>query len=161
LQAPFLPEITGRIWRNTTAAAQYINAQPDMIYTFSDGKGLDRTILVTEEWHDYMKSNLGILQGWTDYNLIMYLQRRNPSVPGIASKIYPPQERKLEAVKAYWKAVITAVPVQNIYSGELMTVKDISIDHFVPWSYVAHDELWNLVPTTKSLNSSKSNRLPK
>ncbi|MBE5919975.1 MAG: hypothetical protein E7272_09045 [Pseudobutyrivibrio ruminis] len=27
-------------------------------------------------------------------------------------------------------------------------VKDISIDHFVPWSYVAHDEMWNLNPTT-------------
>ena len=161
LQAPFMLGITSNIWRNTTAATQYINMQPDLIYKFSDGKGLDKFVLVNVEWHDYMKSNLGILEGWIDYNLIMYLQRRNPSVPGIASKIYPPQERKLDAAKAYWKAVITAVPVQNIYSGDLMTVKDISIDHFVPWSYVAHDELWNLVPTTKSLNSSKSNRLPK
>ena len=41
-----------------------------------------------------------------------------------------------------------------------MTTKDISIDHFVPWSYVAHDELWNLVPTTKAVNSSKNNNLP-
>jgi len=39
-------------------------------------------------------------------------------------------------------------------------VKDISIDHFVPWSYVAHDEMWNLNPTTKSINSFKSNKLP-
>lgn len=38
--------------------------------------------------------------------------------------------------------------------------KNISIDHFVPWSYVAHDELWNLTPTTRSINSSKSNSLP-
>ena len=37
----------------------------------------------------------------------------------------------------------------------------MSIDHFVPWSYVAHDELWNLSPTTRSINSSKSNKLPK
>jgi hypothetical protein len=36
----------------------------------------------------------------------------------------------------------------------------ISVDHFVPWQYVAHDELWNLHPTTKSINSSKSNLLP-
>lgn len=36
----------------------------------------------------------------------------------------------------------------------------ISVDHFVPWQYVAHDELWNLHPTTKSINSSKSNNLP-
>ena len=30
----------------------------------------------------------------------------------------------------------------------------------MPWSYVAHDELWNLHPTTKAINSSKSNNLP-
>ena len=36
----------------------------------------------------------------------------------------------------------------------------MSIDHFVPWSYVASDELWNLIPTERSINSSKSNNLP-
>ena len=41
-----------------------------------------------------------------------------------------------------------------------MTAKGLSIDHFVPWSYVASDELWNLIPTAKSVNSSKSNNLP-
>ena len=30
----------------------------------------------------------------------------------------------------------------------------------MPWQYVAHDELWNLHPTTRSINSSKSNGLP-
>lgn len=30
----------------------------------------------------------------------------------------------------------------------------------MPWSFVAHDLLWNLIPTTKSVNSSKSNNLP-
>ena len=42
----------------------------------------------------------------------------------------------------------------------LLNEKNISIDHFVPWSYVAHDELWNLTPTTRCINSSKSNSLP-
>lgn len=36
----------------------------------------------------------------------------------------------------------------------------MSIDHFVPRSYVSHDELWNLIPMRRSLNSSKNNRLP-
>lgn len=52
------------------------------------------------------------------------------------------------------------LPVIDIYEDQLLDFKDISIDHFVPWSYVAHDELWNLNPTTKSANSSKSNLLP-
>ncbi len=51
-------------------------------------------------------------------------------------------------------------PITEIYGNELLTDKDISIDHFVPWSYVAHDEFWNLHPTTRSINSSKSNNLP-
>ncbi len=92
--------------------------------------------------------------------MILYLQRRNPSVPGIADKLYPPQERKLEKVKKYWRMIIALEGVQEIYDEQLLTEKDISIDHFVPWSYVAHDELWNLSPTTKSINSSKSNHLP-
>lgn len=34
-----------------------------------------------------------------------------------------------------------------------------SIDHLIPWSYIYNDDLWNLVYTHKSCNSSKSNRL--
>ena len=54
--------------------------------------------------------------------------------------------------------------IYDIYTGkEIETIikdKELSIDHFIPWSYVAHDELWNLTPTSKSINSSKSNNLP-
>lgn len=51
-------------------------------------------------------------------------------------------------------------PVREIYGHNEIETGDMSIDHFVPWSYVAHDELWNLHPTTRSINSSKSNNLP-
>ena len=56
---------------------------------------------------------------------------------------------------------MTVQPVVEIYGNGELTEKDISIDHFVPWSYVANDEIWNLHPTTKSINSSKSNHLPR
>ncbi len=45
--------------------------------------------------------------------------------------------------------------------GNLIREKKYDIDHFVPWSFVMNDELWNLMPMDSSLNSSKSNRLPK
>lgn len=93
-------------------------------------------------------------------NLIQYLQRRNPSVPGIVDKLYLPKERNLEKVKKYWKMIVSIKPVCEIYGEERLNEKNISIDHFVPWSYVAHDELWNLTPTIRSMNSRKSNRLP-
>ena len=30
----------------------------------------------------------------------------------------------------------------------------------MPWSFVTHDLLWNLIPTSKEVNSSKSDNLP-
>lgn len=36
---------------------------------------------------------------------------------------------------------------------------DISIDHLIPWSYMFSDDIWNLVYTHKSCNSSKSNKM--
>ena len=80
-------------------------------------------------------------------------------MPGIADKLYPPQERKLKRVIQYWKLITELRPVKEIYGKHLVTPELISIDHFVPWSYVAHDEFWNLHPTTKSINSSKGNHL--
>jgi CRISPR/Cas system Type II protein with McrA/HNH and RuvC-like nuclease domain len=37
---------------------------------------------------------------------------------------------------------------------------DYDLDHFIPWSFVSHDLLWNLIPSDGSINSSKSNKLP-
>lgn len=47
-----------------------------------------------------------------------------------------------------------------IYSGERLEVQNLSLDHFLPWSFVCHDRAWNPVPTSKAIYSSKSNRLP-
>jgi hypothetical protein len=38
--------------------------------------------------------------------------------------------------------------------------EDYDLDHFIPWSFVSHNLLWNLLPSDSSINSSKSNRLP-
>ena len=56
--------------------------------------------------------------------------------------------------------------IKDIYTGEYFSKEKyeengpLSIDHFLPWSFVGHDELWNLVPTFRNVNSSKSNSLP-
>lgn len=160
LQAPLIPTPDTKLWYRTRAMADYINSQDGIMYVIEHRGALDSRIIIDDNWMEYLLSNLAILVGWTDYNLITYLQRRNPTVPGISDKIYPPQERKLTAATNYWKHLINTCEVRDIYTGEELTSKDLSIDHFVPWSYVASDELWNLIPTTKSVNSCKSNNLP-
>ncbi len=163
LQAPFMSQIKGSQWHvPKTQLIDKINQQPHLIYYFREVNGLKTTISIQEEWFNYIRKNQEIIKGWLQYNMIIYLQKRNPNVPGISDKLYAPKERKLEKVKKYWKLVLTLQPMKEIYGHNLLDneSKDISIDHFVPWSYVAHDELWNLHPTTSSINSSKSNHLP-
>ena len=161
LQAPFMPSVRGKEWDlSKPKLAARINQEERLIYYFQIIQGLQSEICVQPEWVAYITQNQEIIKGWIQFNMIMYLQKRNPSVPGIANKLYPPQERKMERVKKYWKAIVTVSPIHDIYGNEEMTQNNLSIDHFVPWSYVAHDELWNLHPTTRSINSSKSNYLP-
>ncbi len=161
LQAPFLEKFRTNTWNcGTKELANRINRQKHLLYYFDEVSSLLTRIHIDPDWAVYLKENQEILRGWIQYNMILYLQRRNPSVPGISDKLYPPQERKLEHVKKYWKLLCSLEPFHEIYNGVEMTRNNISIDHFVPWSYVAHDEFWNLHPTTRSINSSKSNNLP-
>lgn len=48
----------------------------------------------------------------------------------------------------------------DFYSGEPLADNDISVDHVIPWSFMYSDDIWNLVLTSKSHNSSKSNSIP-
>lgn len=73
------------------------------------------------------------------------------------------KHRKLENVRELWLsyAKINKKPLIDIYDDNIILEKQLSIDHFIPWSYVANDELWNLVPMDRNHNSSKGNQLPK
>ena len=160
LHAPFM-KLKGNEWAGSKRnLADRINEHQGLIYRFDTISGLTSRIEIDSLWAEYIRNNYEIIKGWIQYNMIQYLQRRNPSVPGIPNKLEPPQERKLTKVKTYWQTILNIQPVHEIYGDNIITADSFSIDHFVPWSYVAHDELWNLNPTTKSLNSSKSNNLP-
>lgn len=162
LQAPFLNNVKGRDWKKPEKElAAKINQEKRLVYYFTIVQGLKSKISLQEEWIQYIKENQEILKGWVQYHLVEYLQRRNPNVPGIIHKLYAPQTRKLGKVIKYWKTVAEVRSLKDIYTGTELSPQMISIDHFIPWSYVVHDEFWNLVPTTKSANSSKGNRLPK
>ncbi len=163
IQSPFLDEIKidKKEWDWPSELCQKINGQKRLLYYYDAFQQLSTTIMINEDWVPYLLRNKEILLGWMQINLIHYLQKRNPSVPGIADKLSAPHSRDINRVREYWKKIIIRKPeITDIYGQVKLTDKPISVDHFVPWQYVAHDELWNLHPTTRSINSSKSNGLP-
>ncbi|MCF8019478.1 MAG: HNH endonuclease [Vallitaleaceae bacterium] len=126
----------------------------------------NKMIIVDPHWMDYINENQAVIKGWLQNKLIIYLQVKNPSVPSIPFKLEPPSSRNLTKATNYWKRFNMVEPIKDIYTGKPLTSEyykklgAFSIDHFIPWSFVLHDELWNLMPTFKHINSSKSDKLP-
>lgn len=162
LLSPFVQEMDKEIWKyGEKKIAEILNGHSQLMYYFIDVNSLYSQIEMQPSWIAYIQKNGEIILGWIYYNLVTYLQKRNPNVPGIPNKLYPPQTRQnLEKAKKYWKAVAAAVPIRDIYANSILDPREIVMDHFVPWSYLTHDELWNLNPTRKEVNSRKSNYLP-
>ncbi|MCI1581435.1 MAG: HNH endonuclease [Clostridium beijerinckii] len=125
----------------------------------------ENCIRIKENWCNYLKYNYRIIQGWAYYRLVCFLQKRNPNVPGIAMKLEAPKNRDLREQTKIWKQVIEQRHITDLYTGLDFTETNyndygvLSIDHFIPWSFVLHDQMWNLVPTFKNINSKKSDNL--
>lgn len=48
----------------------------------------------------------------------------------------------------------------DFYTGKILKENEISIDHVIPWPFMYSDDIWNLVITSKLINSRKSNTTP-
>ena len=141
-----------------------LSGDENLFYTIINGVGLQKRIRLNPHWRKFLVKNYSVIRSWVQYNKAQFLQDRNPGVPGIIYKICPENEelRKLEQARDLWRTVveITGQPIMEIYTGRTIPFDLLSIDHFVPRSYISNDELWNLTPMRKPLNSSKNNKLP-
>ena len=60
--------------------------------------------------------------------------------------------------KDQWLEMMKFFDFRCAYSGERLTKKTRSIDHIVPLNSGGDNMIWNMVPMTRSLNSSKSTK---
>ena len=126
----------------------------------------DDSIRLNDSWRSFLIENLGIVQSFAEHHLALYLQARNPNVPGVVNKLRAPTTRQLTVARDFWRFVRSdfekagkPAEFQDIYS-ERQLGDSFSIDHFLPWSFVVHDLLWNLTPVEAATNSSKNDVLP-
>lgn len=166
LQAPFLGKLSDKEWRDFRYIETKAMQDARLLYYYEQLPGKARQIRMNEKWVGYRQKNEAIIRGWIQNEIIQYLQRRNPNVPGIPFKIRPPEKRDLKSAMNFWSVIIEHHQLKDIYTGKTLNSENFNelgkmhIDHFVPWSYLASDEIWNLTPTFAKINISKSNQLP-
>jgi hypothetical protein len=121
-------------------------------------------ITVNNNWFFYISKNAKILKDYTYWNLASFLQNRNPLIPDIINKLIKPAKRNALTYQRnnFWNIYLSEKnDVRCIFTNEKLNVTNYQLDHFVPYSWVSHDLIWNLVPILSGFNSSKNNKLPR
>lgn len=150
------------IRRMTAYIEAFNNNFTSLPYTLGTGSKLSKEVRFHPDWMRMVQDNTVSILGWIQYEKVKWLQNNNPEVPGLVYKLAPMDEkmRKLGKVRKLWQGVLEYREIRDVFTGETINPGQYDIDHFIPWSFVMNDELWNLMPMDSSLNSAKSNRLP-
>jgi hypothetical protein len=123
----------------------------------------ENEIEINPSWKGYITSNAKVLKDFCYWNLALFLQGKNPNVPAIPNKLIKPAQRSglIKQRTQFWDIVLGKLgSIKCIYTGEKLTVGNYAVEHFIPYNFVSHDLIWNLIPADKSFNSSKSDKLP-
>lgn len=125
---------------------------------------LDKELItINDNWFSNITQNAKILKDFTYWNLALFLQNRNPLIPDIVNKLIKPAKRNALTYQRnnFWNIYLNEKnDVRCIFTNEKLDVSNYQLDHFVPYSWVSHDLIWNLVPILSRFNSSKNNKLP-
>lgn len=122
----------------------------------------DSHIEINPSWIDYLQTNSGILKSFCYWKLSLYLQKHNPNVPDIPNKLIKPAKRNsLNEQRKFWNTVIREFgQIDCIYTNSKLDVGNFAVEHFIPYSFVSHDLMWNLIPANPTFNCSKNDKLP-
>ncbi|MCG5531641.1 hypothetical protein LRD18_12410 [Halorhodospira halochloris] len=135
------------------------------LYRFDADSDRDCTAIIWHpEWAAYFQQHYALTHAWAAWHWLQYMQRRNPATPGLPKKLFPPVGRdSMTRQTRFWREVLKHPKGQGlrcIYSNAQLTPEHFALDHYLPWSFVVHNQLWNLLPTPAQVNSSKSNNIP-
>lgn len=134
------------------------NFSNNVLYTLQE-----QEIIINPIWAKYLIVNSKVLKDFCYWNLALFLQAKNPSVPDIPNKLIKPAIRNglLKQRKQFWDLVLNDMgSIKCIYTGKQLTLGNYAVEHFIPFNFVSHDLIWNLIPADKIFNSTKSDKLP-
>lgn len=150
---------------NQDVAWRFPNANDFEIYKLEPEKILVKKLLITSLDNAKLLADYGVLlMQLINYKWVQLLELYNRS-PRIASKISGFDRGQIDRKNlAKYKAILLRQfknrDVIDFYTGKVLQENEISIDHVIPWSFMYSDDIWNLVITSKSSNSSKLNKIP-
>jgi len=119
----------------------------------------NKNIKIYSESVIFFKKNYELLHKALILEWAKFLEKTN-FTPKLIAKIENLGEHKRSSLNKY-KKILTRVDNECFYCNTDLKNEKIHIDHFIPWSYIFEDEIWNLVLSCSSCNLKKSDYLAK
>ena len=125
-------------------------------------KEKEKKIILQNEWVKYILDHYELLELWLVHEWAKYMKLYNPGIENLIGKLkYPDLKREsLTYNRNFWKKIIHNKNIKCIFTNKKLENSDFDIDHYICWNYLGHDEHWNLLPISKTINIKKSNKIP-
>lgn len=130
-----------------------------MIYGFSKKQ---KVVVFTLDSWEFLVKYQTIIFKLTNYELAKFLELKNVGIHKNIALNSIENLTKRESLKKYQDILVNISGCECFYTGRSLAggACSIAVDHFIPWSFIHSDELWNFVITSQLLNSKKGSKLP-
>ena len=136
---------------------------------YGDSKGIIYEFDIKREYmklnhsiYEFMLKFQRILIYLTNYHLALLLEKYNKFEDTIHMLLKIEGVSKRTSLDEFYHILVSVGTNACFYCGvALGKRKVVHVDHFIPWSFVQTDHLWNLVLSCRNCNISKRDRIPK
>lgn len=121
----------------------------------------DAYVKIHPNVYDYLIRHKYLVEKLNYYEWLRFLEKVNPieSSYALANKIDTSNKRS--GLKKYRSFLLDTYRQDKcFYCGSKLGRGKIHVDHFIPWSYMKSDSLWNLVLSCNTCNLKKGDKLP-
>ncbi|GGM42861.1 hypothetical protein GCM10011351_31000 [Paraliobacillus quinghaiensis] len=113
--------------------------------------------------HSFMLNYQRLIVNLTNYHMAKMIEELNevPSINYLLGKVETIARRS--TLRPFEKVLLNHFKNSCFYCGKALSngKRQTHVDHFIPWSFVQSDHIWNLVLSCSTCNGSKSDKLPK
>ncbi|TFB19574.1 HNH endonuclease [Filobacillus milosensis] len=112
--------------------------------------------------HQFMMKYQLLLVNLTNYHMAKMIEELNevPSINYLLEKVETVAKRS--SLKPFERVLLHYFEASCFYCGKDLSKQKqpTEVDHFIPWSFVQSDQIWNLVLSCRHCNNTKRDKLP-
>jgi CRISPR/Cas system Type II protein with McrA/HNH and RuvC-like nuclease domain len=128
--------------------------------TIYDFDNMGEYIKINSSFYSFMQRFQRVLNYMTNYHLALFLEKFNEQGDTTNLLMKVENVSKRSSLNEFYFLLSSFYNDRCFYCNKEIKKRDSAhVDHFIPWSFVQSDQLWNLVISCHTCNLSKNDKL--